>query len=513
MIKPTRTLAMLAIVGLMGLLTMYVFPSDGIRLNDSVVLEFPTPKEFFSKDSTLRGKGVDLETLLQAYELPIDSTAIKNAIQDSIRQAEIAFRKQQLRLQVPANQLEHPLTNFFAALSKWDDQGVKGKMRILHYGDSQIEGDRITSWIRNQFQGKYGGGGPGYIPVYEVIPNFSIRQTQSDNWLRYTAYGRRDTTVNHKNFGCWGSFSRFTPYQADTLIDTTLVHRATVSLKPSRLGYRGVKTYRQIHLYYGNAQFPVQVSAFDGDALITTKTLAPSKQEQKVTFTFASTPQDLRFEFEGVYSPDFYGFSLEEGSGMVIDNIGMRGSSGTIFTSMDRGQLSRMLKREPITLVVLQYGGNTVPYIDSDKKAEKYGEWFASQIGVFKSILPNASFILIGPSDMSTKVKNNYVTFPYLTQVRDALKKAAFDHGAAYWDLYEVMGGENSMPSWVNADPPLAAKDYIHFTPSGARKVAELFYGAILEDYKVYQQHHQPTPSIDTLEEKEVTDPLKLPQL
>ncbi|HML84907.1 MAG TPA: hypothetical protein PKE52_07095, partial [Bacteroidales bacterium] len=35
--------------------------------------------------------------------------------------------------------------------------------RILHYGDSQIEGDRISGYIRNRLQGIYGGGGPGFI--------------------------------------------------------------------------------------------------------------------------------------------------------------------------------------------------------------------------------------------------------------------------------------------------------------------------------------------------------------
>jgi lysophospholipase L1-like esterase len=45
------------------------------------------------------------------------------------------------------------------------------------------------------------------------------------------------------------------------------------------------------------------------------------------------------------------------------------------------------------------------------------------------------------------------------------------------------MGGENSMASWVTADPPLAAPDYVHFSPKGARTVAELLMKSIEEEH------------------------------
>ena len=35
------------------------------------------------------------------------------------------------------------------------------RMHILHYGDSQIESDRLTSYIRDKWQRQYGGYGPG----------------------------------------------------------------------------------------------------------------------------------------------------------------------------------------------------------------------------------------------------------------------------------------------------------------------------------------------------------------
>jgi len=88
---------------------------------------------------------------------------------------------------------------------------------------------------------------------------------------------------------------------------------------------------------------------------------------------------------------------------------------------------------------------------------------------------------------MSIKEKTDYITYPFLENVRDALKEAALSTDCVFWDMYEVMGGKNSMPKWVNAEPALAASDYTHFTPEGAKKVAEEFYKKIVEMYVEYK--------------------------
>lgn len=40
----------------------------------------------------------------------------------------------------------------------------KKKIHIFHYGDSQIEGDRMTAYIRQRIQNQFGGTGPGSFP-------------------------------------------------------------------------------------------------------------------------------------------------------------------------------------------------------------------------------------------------------------------------------------------------------------------------------------------------------------
>ena len=52
--------------------------------------------------------------------------------------------------------------------------------------------------------------------------------------------------------------------------------------------------------------------------------------------------------------------------------------------------------------------------------------------------------------------------------------------------MYEGMGGYNSMPSWVNAEPELARPDYVHFSPRGAKLIANMFYNALIFEYNNY---------------------------
>jgi lysophospholipase L1-like esterase len=92
---------------------------------------------------------------------------------------------------------------------------------------------------------------------------------------------------------------------------------------------------------------------------------------------------------------------------------------------------------------------------------------------------------------MSIKEGEHYVTRPYLEEVRDAMKANSLAQGAVFWDMYEAMGGRNSMVSWVNAEPPLAATDYIHFSPQGAKKVGELFYTALINDFAAFYSSKQ----------------------
>jgi lysophospholipase L1-like esterase len=183
---------------------------------------------------------------------------------------------------------------------------------------------------------------------------------------------------------------------------------------------------------------------------------------------------------------EIYGIALDGEAGIAMDNIPMRGSSGEVFTGINSGILNQSYSKLDVGMIIMQFGGNAMPGIGSAARAEKYGEAIAAQIRYLQKLHPDAVILFIGPSDMSRNVGGSMQTWPFLVEVRDALKKAALENGAAFWDMFESMGGKNSMPLWVDARPQLAAPDYIHFTPRGAKKVAEFLFTALQNDYQLF---------------------------
>ena len=471
--KPFQTFLILLAVGFLGLLTMLIFPKDGIRINDQLTLRFASLDDFMEEEDRIR----NVEEFLNLYEVAVDSTAIL----DSIQRAKIAIRKEMLRIQWPNND-RSSLQNFLSSLEKVKS-GEKKKVRVMHYGDSQIEGDRITSYIRNEFQTEFGGSGPGLLPIVQGVPSAVINQSNSDNWYRFTLFGRPDTNILHSRYAPLGSMGMFTYPIKDSLAPDTGSTKAWVEFTPSGMAKKKAREYSEVTLFYGFAPKEAMVNTFIDDSLKRFDELKTGDGFQSLKWNIDKAPKKLRFEFESAESPEFYAFSFESSRGVIVDNIAMRGSSGTLFKKMDHNQLASFLQNKNVELFILQYGGNTVPYIRSKEQAVKYGGWFKSQIEYLRKLKPNATFIVIGPSDMSTKIAGKFMTFPFLEDVRNALKKAAFESGAGFWDLYEVMGGRNSMISWVESTPAMAGSDYVHFNHRGTQRVSELFIKALWTDF------------------------------
>ena len=64
----------------------------------------------------------------------------------------------------------------------------------------------------------------------------------------------------------------------------------------------------------------------------------------------------------------------------MIDNIGLRGSSGTFFNQINLNQLQQFYEYLNTKLIILQFGGNTLPYITTTEQAAQYGKYLKVQI-------------------------------------------------------------------------------------------------------------------------------------
>jgi lysophospholipase L1-like esterase len=355
----------------------------------------------------------------------------------------------------------------------------------LHFGGSQIEGDRITEHLRALLQEKFGGQGPGWLPAVPYVGSRSFSIEYSDNWQRHALYGLVDSTIVHNHYGALGLYARFTEH-ADSLGNDTTTHHAWIGYG-SRYGADArAKSFSRFTMFYGHNTQPFQFRLFGGEQLLCDTLLESSETTELFQFSSPQISRDIRLEFSGKDSPEVYGISLEGTSGVHVSNISLRGQSGTHFWTQPRQQLRTMFGASRVRLIILQFGANAVPYSDTEDLILEYADRFGKNIEYLKKCVPGVAVIVIGPADMAMKQGTEWVTYPMLTRMRDALKNSAFESGAAYWDPYEAMGGAGTIMQWVNADPSLAASDHVHFTAEGAEKIAQWFYEAFIKDYENY---------------------------
>jgi hypothetical protein len=468
------------------------FPDNGIALSKNLKLQFFTASDIFRKDVT---QYADISGIIDQNERLNDSviSALASATEesgemtafDTVRANADSLKMSITRIEFPGND-RSILFGVFDALKKAKNKG--GIVRIMHYGDSQIEGDRMTSLIRNRLQKKFGGHGVGLVPASQLYDfSFSILQESSENWHRYPLFGNRDTTLRHSRYGPFASFCMFTPALTENASEDTSNHTAWISFRKSPYSYSNTKTFSQCRIFYGYNKEPFLNEVYINDELYDADIFLPSKKTGEIRWKFDEPQTKLRLVFSGKSSPEIYGIALDPINGVVVDNIAMRGCAGNYFTSIDEGNLKAIFKKLHVRLFLLQFGGNVVPHVVEDYGY--YEKWFYRQIMRIREVCPGASVVVIGLSDMSVRERGRYITYPNLEKVRNALKNAAFDAGAGYWDMYRAMGGYNSMPSWVFAEPPLAAKDFVHFNPRGSAIIAQMFYNAFIYEYNRYENY------------------------
>lgn len=468
-LKPFHVLLFVLSVMLLLALTSFLFPEKGIQLF-GLDLRFKSFRSYYENDS-LQPEAIDIEQLLAARDSALNE---KSEVPDSI----YIKREESITSLQFKGQNSQSLYSFFEALDNLSKDG--GNLHVLHYGDSQIEGDRMTNILRSSLQERFGGSGPGLVCPVPLVAHSSVVQTWSTNWKRYTAYGYHDQKAVHSKFGVMGAYGRYGQFNgADTL-------KAWIEMRASGMAKKTARAFERIVVYAGNSSSDVKVDLTIGDSIIESKTIAAGAAVSRLVFQASRLEGGFRLDFSGLDSPDVYGISLESSSGVIVDNIAWRGSSGTVFKKINPTEIYQQMQWLNAELIILQFGGNSVPGLTSKQAAIDFGNYFKLQIQQVKKLAPGASIIVIGPSDMSTSIDGEFRSWPYVEAVRDAMREAAFAEDCGFWDMFSVMGGRNSMISWVNQN--YAVKDYTHFTPAGARRMAEFFCRALLNDYEVWKK-------------------------
>lgn len=372
------------------------------------------------------------------------------------------------------------LDNFFSAI---DSSSGSDVVHIAHYGDSQIEGDRISSNLRNKMQKLFGGAGIGFVPLLDVASHGSLTRSWSANWKRYCVFNARAKT---NMYGAHGTLFRFDGYDISKL-DSTQIEElkdnhasATYNLKIQKW-----VAFSNIYLLYGNAKTPCIVEGYsDKKELLFTDTLPETDQYTRYRLSWPAGEKSVNLKFTAGISPDFYGFDIEGSKGVQVDNYGIRGHSGDGLMLINNSYLASQFKDLKTKLIIFQYGANVVPYLDDTAECKRMEEAYYQLFMKYKQAAPNASILVISSGDIATKKHGTEGSYPLLPCFVQCQKNAALRAGCAFWNLYESMGGNNSILKWV--EKRLASKDG-HLSPGGQEIFATQLYSALQLEYEVYK--------------------------
>jgi len=426
----------------------FAFPQDGMEVLGRT-FRFPSVSEVLSTSDEVSDSP---ETIIARRQ-----SAVEKARKDDFRNF---IESDPARFYLP----DGDVTFFDPFFSSLDNASAK-LVRIVHFGDSQIEIDRISRVIRDSLQSRFGGGGPGLLPVLDEYRTMSILEESDVSPERFLVYGPEDTKIEGKDYGIMGAISRF---------DTS----AVISFSPVKSNTGPGRYFKRLTLLSSG-----------GEIFVTnrnrTVNVEASEKVRHIRFDLPDSTVRTSVSFSGHH--DVYGIILDCGNGVSLDNIAMRGSSGTNFTSISSAQLKDYFSSEDVKLIILQYGGNVVPYANTAQSISSYKKAVMRQIAYIKKQAPDAAVLFIGPSDMSTTIKGKMQSYPNLPQLVDSLKDAANAGGAAYWDMYGAMGGEGSMHRWAETNPPLAGSDHIHFTGRGAETIGKMFTESLILYYEFYR--------------------------
>jgi len=399
------------------------------------------------------------------------------------------------------NGYNREMDHFYNALAQAGSRHV----RIAYFGDSFIEGDILTMDLRNLFQSKYGGKGPGLVEINCVSSGFRRTvSTRASGWSEHHANAGK---FNSSLSGLAGSY--FIPTGNATYeirgqknvfanhLDTMDV--ATVYFTPgsglSMLGAINGGEYQSLYSAGGSAPEPTVTytehadsSGSDSGHVTRTRTVTPPEQTaggSVVAKSLTGRVGSFRLSVSGGSGSRVYGVALDGKTGVSVDNFSMRGSAGYHLTQIPVSTLKGFNQVRPYDLVIIQFGLNVANAKQKDYSSyiQKMGE----AIDHFKAAFPNTSILIVSMGDRGKRGSDGQIhTMPGVQELVSYERKMASDHRVAFWNLYEAMGGDGSIARMK--EKKQANLDYTHINFEGGKYVAKLLFDVLVNGRDNYKK-------------------------
>ena len=343
----------------------------------------------------------------------------------------------------------------------------KGKINIVHIGDSHIQADYLTGHARKLFQQTFGNGGRGFI--------FPFRIANTNNPINYSI-----------NFGGkWSNCKANQNYEScnigiNGISISTRDSNAFIIIDPDRNVFSDY-SFNLLKLFYNSDEesySPVFFSNSDDKFYF-------DEQPERDGYSkfYFNKPQDsinLKLAKTGEIQNrfQFYGLSIENNKpGLLYHAIGMNGAFTKSFNKSNFF-INHLKALEP-DLVIVSLGTN-----DNFLPESRYCRFCVKDnlrtlLDNVRASKPGVSILLTTPGDFILKNGNHNNNNEIYRQV---IFELADEYNCAIWDFNKIMGGDYSIKCWTKYG--LARNDFLHYSKKGYETQAELLYHAIIDAYE-----------------------------
>jgi len=388
---------------------------------------------------------------------------------DSLSYKQFTFIKENL------NKIENDSTLHFFYKKLYELQETKkGRVDIIHIGDSHIQADLFSGTIRQKLQLNFGNAGRGLIFPYHVAKS---NEPTSYKTSSNTVWDSKRNVFYEKPLPI--GISGFTIETTDSLAELNL----TVKDQPG-LGY----SFTKFTLFQekGLSNYDITIC----DEINCEKGIFKSCDTSINSFV-----SELKFDKPisqiilrnkdtdtlNQKTTRIYGMLLEnDSSGVLYNMIGVNGAEYKHYVKSQ--YFMKQLSYLNADLVIVSMGTNEAFSTGFDKAS--FYRNIDTLITNIKLASPNASILLTTPGDSYRRSRKGRVKNPDVLQARVTIINYCLQHNLPYWDLYEIMGGYGSMSKWFSAK--LSAKDRVHFNGRGYQIQGDLFYQALMNGYEKY---------------------------
>ena len=338
------------------------------------------------------------------------------------------------------------------------------KVRIAFMGDSFVEGDILTSDLREELQSVFGGRGVGFVAC--DIPFATVRKTvkrTSSGWSAYSVMKPKSAPQDVADKFFVSGYLAKGGVGASTRWQTTDVFEHLDSSSRARV------------LLYSRDTSRLQLTL--NDSIVNEIEVAGYDHMREI---YVEAPKIDNISI-GVLQGSVlcYGVTIESGEGVTVDNFSVRSNNGhAIFgtgAAINR-EIDEILGYD---LVVLQYGLNIMQ--KGQRGYSNYRKQLCDMIAYAERCFPDAAILVLGVSDRWVKNEESgrFEPIGSVDALTSYQRAAADSTNVSFWNTSRAMAEMGGMPKFVANG--WAAKDYTHINFQGGRRIAQQLAYAIIE--------------------------------